>query len=141
MHLPDVSLSVNLKKSQFDYYYKLNLILLEKETSSKAWWKLNKRELGQNQRASIPSLIVDNVVLNDNVEKCPALNRFFAEQCNLIVPFPSTQFLSNEWAKIDNQSLPEIEEFSVSQYEVKEILKSVNAKQIQRQRQIRKYNS
>ena len=114
------------KKSQFDYYYKLNLKLMEKETSSKAWWKLNKRELGQNQRASIPSLIVDNVVLNDNVDKCTALNRFFAEQCNLSVPFPSTQFLSNEKAKIENQTLPEIEEFRVSQYEIKEILKSVN---------------
>ena len=115
-------------------YYKLNLKLLEKETSSTAWWKLNKRELGQNQRASIPSLIVDNVVLNDNVEKCTALNRFFAEQCNLSVPFPSTQFLSNERAKIDNQTLPEIEEFSVSQYEAKEILKSVNANKYRLQR-------
>ena len=36
----------NWKSAQFDYYRKLNQKLTDPKTSSRAWWKLNKKEMG-----------------------------------------------------------------------------------------------
>ena len=114
------------KKARFQYYHKLNLKLISHETSTKAWWKLNKQELGLNKKQSIPSLICDNKIVNDTIDKCEALNNFFANQCNLEVPNSAFDFLANLRSSNTVTCDVTLDEIVTSEKEINSILKTLN---------------
>ena len=87
-------------------WYNLNLKFLNNETSSKAWWKLNKNELGISKRVSIPSLVSNIKIISYDVEKCEALNVYFADQCKSNVTGHAKQNLDIETNNLNNNNSP-----------------------------------
>ena len=114
------------KKARFNYYYKLNLKLLDNNTSDKAWWKLSKSELGTAKRQSIPCLYHNNELVFDDVQKSTILNQFFADQCNITVPEDADRFLTSCKNDIDHSLKPVLDEISTSELEIVSILKTIN---------------
>ena len=89
------------KSAQFTYYHKLNQKLSDPKTSSKAWWKLNKNEMGLSKCSSIPSVIIGGNLLTDGIAKCEAFNEFFSAQCNLSVPVSELSTGHFSWTRPD----------------------------------------
>ena len=81
------------KSAQFTYYHKPNQKLSDPKTSSKAWWKLNKNEMGLSKCSSIPPLIIDGNLLTDGIAKCESFNEFFP----LNVTCQCLYMLMNSW--------------------------------------------
>ena len=117
------------KQSKFNYFCKLNEKLSNPETSSKTWWQLNKNEIGICKKSSVPSLNVEGIVLNDDTEKCIALNNYFASQCNLDVPISAKLYLTELKADLladefeNNISLNDV---TASEIQISQILRSLN---------------
>ena len=113
------------KKSQFNFYLNLNLKLMDKETSTKAWWKLNKIEMGISKRVAIPSLVQNGTILTDDEDKCEVLNNFLADQCRLNVPDHATFFINNEKSKLVSPPIT-LDNIIVLVNDVLSITKSLN---------------
>ena len=115
------------KKCKFNYYFDLNEKLLNKNTSSKTWWKLCKQELGISKKSLIPPLIVDGEIITDDVLKCEALNNYFALQCTKIVPPTSASFLAIEKTKLlSSSAVPILDDVVVNQTDIINVTNSVN---------------
>ena len=119
------------KQSKFKYYNKLNEKLSNSETSAKAWWKINKNEVGITNKSSVPSLNVDGCVINNDIEKCNALNAYFAGQCKLDVPKSAADFLlavESDLLLVHDHISCTLDNIYTSEDEISEILGLLNVR-------------
>ena len=65
------------RKTRYLHYLKVNNRMTDPDTTPKQWWKIASAQMGTNKIKSIPCLVVNDVIISDDRNKCNALNQYF----------------------------------------------------------------
>ena len=57
------------RKSRYLHYLKVNDQLTNPDITHKQWWKITAAQLGTNKIKTIPSLLVNDDIISDDIEK------------------------------------------------------------------------
>ena len=114
------------KKSQFNFYYEINMKLLDPNTSPKCYWKLIKQEMGRNKTSAIPVIIHEGRPITNDSMKCEVFNRYFVGICESVVTQLARDHLDWERSARVNFANVHLDNISTNELEIYTLTKKFN---------------
>jgi hypothetical protein len=108
-----------LRDAKRNYYIKMSERIMDPKTSSKNYWKLVKNCLGNKQSSSIPSMMENDLLIDEDTDKAELLNNYFAAQAQTPIsntPLPPFSYLTES----------RLSDINITPHSVKQVLLSLD---------------